>query len=106
MSSFTVKIPAYFDGWHKMTAGKRLHAERFFQYSALFRWQNGGQRIVANGRKNRLADRRTVVYCKYYRGRIRFFQDGSVNLQRINYYISQLCEANRFYTIFSFFCVL
>lgn len=37
-----------------MTAGKRLHTERFFQYSVLFRWQNGGQRIAADGRKNRL----------------------------------------------------
>ena len=34
-----------------MTAGKRFHAERFFQYSILFRWQNGGQRIAADGRK-------------------------------------------------------
>lgn len=45
--SLRSKFPHIFGGWHKMTAGKRLHTERFFQYSVLFRWQNGGQRIAA-----------------------------------------------------------
>lgn len=85
-----------------MTAGKRLHAERFFQYSILFRWQNGGQRIAADGRKNRLATRRAFVCCKYYRGRIRFFQDGSVNLQRIEdlLYIATVRSKSFLYHLF------
>ena len=80
--SLRSKFPHIFGGWHKMTAGKRLHTERFFQYSVLFRWQNGGQRIAADGRKNRLADRRTFVCCKYYRGGYVLFQDGFVNLRK------------------------
>ena len=87
--SLRSKFPHIFGGWHKMTAGKRLHAERFFKYSVLFRkysvlfrWRNGGQRIAADGRKNRLAVRRTFVCCKYYRGGYVLFQDGFVILRK------------------------